>query len=165
MRKQDMKVGETYRIVKKEYGYPAGTEVVYKEDDGTKCVVFTFPNGLDLYLYCSDVEPAAITFDQMMEAFKKHLPNNTTHVTLVEGFRAYRNGDTYLAIGLGKSVDLNLFYSKRELIESEPETQYLCNIALEKLKAYEAEQAPVEMTIGEIASKLGVDVDKLRIKE
>lgn len=165
MRKQDMRVGETYRIVKKEYGYPAGTEVVYKEDDGTQCVAFTFPSGLDLYLYCSDVEPTAITFDQMMEAFKKHLPTNTDFYTM-GSVRGYRSRDDYLNIKLDDCVEVSFHRngpSADNINGSLAQTVY--HEALNRLKAYEVEQAPVEMTIGEIADKLGIDSSKLKIKE
>lgn len=165
MRKQDMKVGETYKTLKEEYGHPAGTPVIYKEDDGTQCVAFTFPSGSNLYLYCDDVEPVSISFDQMMEAFNKHLPRETTHTPLMDGFRAYRSENNYLSIYFGKSIELNLHESNSDNILLDQETQYLCRLALEKLKEYETEQAPVEMTIEEIASKLGMDSSKLRIKE
>ena len=158
------KVGDKVVAVKDNEYCKKGDVVILEHDDGSDAPRFELASGAKWWMFEDDFEPYVITFEHMFSRIRKYLPT-ANHYKVGARLQFYRNSSSdFIDVqidGLGMGVGS---YQGSSIAKSVG-LQALWYEALRLLDEYEAEQAPVEMTIKEIADKLGIDSSKLKIKE
>lgn len=141
-----------------------GDVVTLEHDDGSCSPRFELASGAKWWMLEDDFDLCPITFEHMFSRIEKYLPTSGHH-RVGEHLQFYRNSDsTFIDIQVDGFAMSAMHYDNGKITKSVG-LQAHWGEALRLLDEYEAEQAPVEMTIKEIADKLGIDSSKLKIKE
>lgn len=104
------------------------------------------------------------SFDDIFKVVEPHLPKDVTHTFIGKHVVAYRSDDSYLSIKID-DIELSLFRHYNGPIEASPTAQVHIKETMRLIAEYEESIKPIEMTMEEIASKLDIPVEKLRIKD
>ena len=105
-----------------------------------------------------------ITFDDVVKLLLPLLPNDTTHTKIGYGLRAYRSGDLYLFLECD-GVGISFLRTNQASFNDSETAQLFFRKVVNYVLEYNRALLPVEYTLEEIAEKLRIPVDKLRIKE
>jgi len=141
-----------------------GDVVTLSCDDGTNFPRFQLASGETWRMSEYDFDPYVITFEHMFSRIKKYLPT-ASHHKVGARLRFYRNDcNDYIGVQVD-GFDISAGSYQGDILAKSIGLQVHWREALRLLDEYEAEQEPVEMTIKEIADKLGIDSSKLRVKD